>query len=163
MHGTLIPSHSTYAHFLVKSNLGLTPYDPVTKQPAFHYDYVNDDTFSLRSFSFTGSHKDADDDATRRGTWGNRIVSGRYSLRGDSHGAFERLTNPPSEDAIPKSLLPTVELLPHHDEIAVDVAKRPKAHVLYGREDYGYQYVTRYNLAVRHLTHVLEAHPHAGG
>lgn len=156
-------AHSTYAHFLSAAHHADVPYDPESREPALGYDYANDPIFQKRSLSHYEPWWKKPSDEAQRLAWGNRLISGRYSLHRDSHSAIEKLTNEPSEEAIPKAKRPEVGALPHHDEIAVDVAKKPKEHELYDDDEFAAQFKLRYSLALEHLVRELRRHPGVGG
>jgi hypothetical protein len=135
----------------------ITHYDPVSKKPALAYDYASDPVFSTQTLTtYTRWYKPSDFDRYTR--WQGRPISGRYSLRNDSHDAIEAVTNEPSDTAVPEKLKGFVGSLPHHNEIAVD-EDGDHSNKLYGVSEFKRHFALRYHLALRHITDVLLAHP----
>jgi hypothetical protein len=151
-------AHSSYAHFLSRELPGrITPFDPVQKQPALAFDYATDPVFSRAKLSFYAPWYQPSD-FERFARWKGRPISGRYSLRNDSHDAIEAVTNLPSAEAIPTALRAFVGSLPHHNEIAVD-EDGDHSNQLYPPAEHKRQFALRYHLALRHITAALQAHP----
>lgn len=150
-------AHSTYAHFLEREGKGLLPYDPETGRPALAFDYATDQDFQRAALSYylpwwNPSHFD------RFAKWRGHAISGRYSLKGDSHGVVEKFVNLAPADAFPTPAARSLAgSLPHHDEIAVD--EEHGSNKLYGPARYAAQYRLRYALALAHITLALKNHP----
>jgi hypothetical protein len=150
-------AHSTYAHFLERERRGLVPYDPETGRPALAFDYASDADFKRAALSYylpwwNPSLFD------RFARWRGHAISGRYSLKGDSHGAVEKFVNLAPAAAFPTPAARSLAgSLPHHDEIAVD--EEHGSNKLYGPQRYAAQYRMRYALALAHITGVLKQHP----
>jgi hypothetical protein len=153
-------AHSTYAHFLAREGRGAVPYDPETGRPALAFDYANDPDFQRAALSYypawwNPSHFD------RFAKWRGHAISGRYSLKGDSHGIVEKFVNLAPGDAFPTPAARSLAgSLPHHDEIAVD--EEHGSNKLYGPQRYAQQYRLRYALALAHITAALKKHPALG-
>lgn len=153
-------AHSTYAHFLERERRGALPYDPETGRPALAFDYPNDPDFQRAALSYylpwwNPSHFD------RFAKWRGHAISGRYSLKGDSHGAVEKFVNLAPAAAFPTPAARSLAgSLPHHDEIAVD--EEHGSNKLYGPQRYRAQYRLRYALAVAHIAAALKKHPALG-
>lgn len=150
-------AHTSYAHF-AKVQGGMltlctpdTPTSGLAQSPNYgagsSFDLVSDE-FSINAHLWTGTTVE------RASMWNNKLISGRYAQKGDSHSPYELIT------FIPSSLqkapnFPVRGSLPHHNEIAVDEPlsddQPPSGHVLYDAQNYATQYQLRYTAAVRHI------------
>jgi hypothetical protein len=149
-------AHSTYVHFLARERKHRVPYDPIKKQPALKYDYAGDPVFSKAKLSYYKPwYKPADFDRYAR--WAGGPISGRYSLKNDSKGTIESLTNEAPSSAFNSKTKAIAGSLPHHDEIAVD--EFHGSNKLYSSAQFNEQYTLRYELAVQHIVKALKAHP----
>jgi hypothetical protein len=150
-------AHSSYAHFLKAEKGTLTPYDPDAKTPVLRFNYGNDPTFSTARLSYYQKWWQPNL-FDRLSKWQGRAISGRYSLSGDSKSFIERITNAPSSSLFPsQAVRQFTGSLPHHDELAVDMATG--SNKLYKSAEFALQYRWRYHLALRHMVAVLKKHP----
>ena len=146
-------AHSSYGHFGRVQSGELALYDPANPQSGFARgpDYGANSTFNFSDPRLTQNKTLWKGSSTEAAAlWQDRVISGRYAQKGDTHGLIESITT------LPKDLTRATDFgnrggLPHHNEIAVDEEAPAKPHVLYSASDYAQQYQRRYNAAIRHI------------
>jgi hypothetical protein len=150
-------AHSSFAHFAPVQADALRLFDPTLRfsgldRPA-RYDAASG--FDLVNGGFTTSPAWTGDAAAAADAWNGYLISGRYAQPGDRHDALESLVQPPASLREPGKRA----ALPHHDEIAVDQAAMPAAHLLYRADPgrYAVQFQLRRDAAVRHIRQAFVA------
>ncbi len=160
-------AHSSYMHF-AGDTLGPVPYDPAHFTLPVSYDEdsafdIAGGEFSMNTHLFKETARDAADH------WRGKLISGRYAQPHDTRpGIASHLAE--GLTFIPRELLDAPDFsyrggLPHHDEIAVDVAyrRRNKSHKLYGdAATYTRQLDWRTKAAAAHIAAAFAAHPGQG-
>lgn len=153
-------AHSSYLHFADVRNGRASPYDSanpsagLARPPSYasgtDFDLTSD-RFTLNPRVFSGSKQQA------AALWQDKIISGRYAQKRDSHDTFELIT------FIPKALtgagFAVKGSLPHHNEIAVDSESIEDHHRLYrqvssgpaDRLAYDNQFRWRTQTAIEHI------------
>ena len=144
-------AHSSYGQFGIVQEGKLALYSPDNpsaglSQPPI---YGTGTEFDIASGRFSTNAALWQGNARQASTlWKNKLISGRYAQKGDSHSIVEAVTYIPS--ALTQDTgFATRGSLPHHNEIAVD--GDTGKNTLYGQNKFAAQYKIRKDAAVRHI------------
>jgi hypothetical protein len=144
-------AHSSYGEFGIVQKGKLALYNPENPSACFSQppNYGLGSSFNIASGRFSTNAALWQGNAQQASAlWKNKLISGRYAQKGDSHGLVEAVTYIPSSLTQAKGFA-VKGALPHHNEIAVDDETGNNA--LYDQNTFVSQYRIRKDAAVRHI------------